>query len=556
MKKIFWIAASVAGLFAAASCQKESAKTGEAVVTLSVEVPASLETKAIAKAENADIVYYEVWNADWSKQLFPVDNAALASEKVENKTATVELTLVADQTYNFIFWAQNEACGAYDVNELKKVKVNYDVISANGNKDVYDAYYAVKALTVTGPINETIKLYRPFAQLNFGASKMESSFGNIELGATSVTVNSLATVFNTIAGVGETPAAAPVTFVAEGLASTAEKLVTNNSEYTWVTMDYMLMMDEKTTVDIIADFVVKEIGTVNHSISSVPLQRNYRTNIVGDLFTTDAKLQIVIDPAFEEPDYVIGIGTPVAADESLQAAINKASAGEVLVLADGTYEGVFMLDKDITIKALNPGMAVISGKVGVPSDVNANFSGIDFKVSANTLASTSHQYVNRAGNYIISIYNGKVTVDACTFSGMSVVEGTGAINQYAANNVALTVTNSTFTGDRAIRAQGSVTVDGCTFDGLDRQCLQVLGNPSYPDNQTVVFTDNKALNPGTGICGVSLATGNQIMKDMTFNVGGNDAVINNIADDGKNPAKLFADTFTYTGEVTQIIPEP
>lgn len=556
MKKIFWIAAAVVGLFAAASCQKESAKAGDAVVTLSVEVPASLETKAIAKAENANIVYYEVWNADWSKQLYPVNNDALASEPVVDKKATVELTLVADQTYNFIFWAQNEACGAYDVNELKKVKVNYDVISAKGNKDVYDAYYAVKALTVTGPINETITLYRPFAQLNFGASKMESSFGNIELGDISVTVNSLATVFNTIAGVGETPATAPVTFAAEGLASTAEKLVTNNSEYTWVTMDYMLMMDENTTVDITADFVVKEIGTVNHSISSVPLQRNYRTNIVGDLFTTDARLQIVIDPAFEEPDYVIGIGTPVAADESLQAAINKASAGEVLVLADGTYEGVFMLDKDITIKALNPGMAVISGKVGVPSDVNANFSGIDFKVSANTLASTSNKYVNGAGNYIISIYNGKVTVDACTFSGMSDVEGTGAINQYAANNVALTVTNSTFTGDRAIRAQGSVTVDGCTFDGFDRQCLQVLGNPDYPDNQTVVFTDNKALNPGTDICGVSLATGNQIMKDMTFNVGGNDAVINNIADDGKNPAKLFADTFTYTGEVTQIIPEP
>ena len=46
------------------------------------------------------------------------------------------------------------------------------------------------------------------------------------------------------------------------------------------------------------------------------------------------------------------------------------------------------------------------------------------------------------------------------------------------------------------------------------------------------------------------------MKDMTFDVSGNDAVINNIADDGKNPANLFADTFEFTGEVTTIIPEP
>lgn len=557
MKKIFWIAAAVAGLFAAASCQKESAKAGDAVVTLSVEVPASLETKAIAKAENADIVYYEVWNADWSKQLFPVDNAALASEKVENKTATVELTLVADQTYNFIFWAQNEACGAYDVNELKKVKVNYDVISANGNKDVYDAYYAVKALTVTGPINETIKLYRPFAQLNFGASKMESSFGNIELGATSVTVNSLATVFNTIAGVGETPATAPVTFVAEGLASTAEKLVTNNSEYTWVTMDYMLMMDEKTTVDITADFVVKEIGTVNHSISSVPLQRNYRTNIVGDLFTTDAKLQIVIDPAFEEPDHIVGIGTPIDNKVSLQASIDKASDGEVLVLADGEYEGTFLIaNKSLTLVAENPGQAVIKGKLGVAYNT-VTVNGIAFEVSSATAAATSNNLVNRAGSYIIPIYCADVVVENCTFSGMT--DTAGAIYYYANTGSAtnetlekLTVKDSKFVGERAIRSRANVEVTGCEFEGLLNPCLQVLGFGSASLNGKVVFTDNTSDNV---VNGVTIKTGNYVIANVDFNVGGN-VNCNTIAYDTKNVSNMHESTFTYSGEVTSLVVEP
>lgn len=557
MKKIFWIAAAVAGLFTAASCQKESAKTGEAVVTLSVEVPASLETKAIAKAENADIVYYEVWNADWSKQLFPVDNAALASEKVENKKATVELTLVADQTYNFIFWAQNEACGAYDVNELKKVKVNYDVISAKGNKDVYDAYYAVKALTVTGPINETITLYRPFAQLNFGASKMESDLGAIKIGTTAVTVDGLATVFNTIAGVGETPATAPVTFAAEDLASTAEKLVTNNSEYTWVTMDYMLMMDKKTTVDITADFEVEGIGTVHHEVNAVPLERNYRTNIVGDLFTTDAKLQIVIDPAFEEPDHIVGIGTPIDNKVSLQASIDKASDGEVLVLADGEYEGTFLIaHKSLTLVAENPGQAVIKGKLGVAYNT-VTVNGIAFEVSSATAAATSNNWVNRAGSYIIPIYCADVVVENCTFSGMTDTEG--AIYYYANTGSAtnetlekLTVKDSRFVGERAIRSRANVEVTGCEFEGLLNPCLQVLGFGGGSLNGKVVFTDNTSDNM---VNGVTIKTGNYVIANVDFNVGGN-VNCNTIAYDTKKVSNMYESTFTYSGEVTSLVVEP
>lgn len=557
MKKIFWIAAAVAGLFAAASCQKESANAGDAVVTLSVEVPASLETKAIAKAENADIVYYEVWDANWSKQLFPVDNAALASEKVENKKATVELTLVADQTYNFIFWAQNEACGAYDVNELKKVKVNYDVISADGNNDVYDAYYAVKALTVTGPINETITLYRPFAQLNFGASKMESDLGAIKIGTTAVTVDGLATVFNTIAGVGETPATAPVTFAAEGLASTAEKLVTNNSEYTWVTMDYMLMMDKKTTVDITADFEVEGIGTVHHEVNAVPLERNYRTNIVGDLFTTDAKLQIVIDPVFEEPDYIVGIGTPIDNKVSLQASIDKASDGEVLVLADGEYEGTFLIaHKSLTLVAENPGQAVIKGKLGVAYNT-VTVNGIAFEVSSATAAATSNNNVNRAGSYIIPIYCADVVVENCTFSGMTDTEG--AIYYYANTGSAtnetlekLTVKDSRFVGERAIRSRANVEVTGCEFEGLLNPCLQVLGFGEGSLNGKVVFTDNTSDNV---VNGVTIKTTNHVIANVDFNVGGN-VNCNTIAYDTKKVSNMYESTFTYSGEVTSLVVEP
>lgn len=544
-------------ILSAVSCQKDStAVSGEVNVSITVGLPDVLDTKAIAQAEEADIVYYEVWNADWSKQLYPVDNSTLASAVVDQKKAVVELVLVADQTYNFIFWAQDEACGAYDVNELKAVKIDYAAM-AQGNQDKFDAFYAVEELTVTGPINKTIYLRRPFAQLNFGASRMNSSLGDITIGATSVTVDGLATVFNTIDGVGTAEAAAPVTFTASGLASTTEELVTNSSSYTWITMDYMCMMDDKSTVDVTADFEVTGIGTVHHDLTSVPVQRNYRTNIVGDLFTTDAKLEIIIDPAFEKPDHIVGIGTPIDNKVSLQASIDKASDGEVLVLADGEYEGTFLIaDKSLTLVAENPGQAVIKGKLGVAYNT-VTVKGIAFEVSSATAAATSNNLVNKAGSYIIPIYCADVVVENCTFSGMTDTEG--AIYYYANTGSAtnetlekLTVKDSKFLGERAIRSRANVEVTGCEFKGLLNPCLQVLGFGSAPLNGKVVFTGNTSDNV---VNGVTIKTGNYVIANVDFNVGGN-VNCNTIAYDTKEVSNMHESTFTYSGEVTSLVVEP
>ena len=557
MKKLFFLASTMLAILSAVSCQKDStAVSGEVNVSITVGLPDVLDTKAIAQAEEADIVYYEVWNADWSKQLYPVDNSALASAVVDQKKAVVELVLVADQTYNFIFWAQDEACGAYDVNELKAVKIDYAAM-AQGNQDKFDAFYAVEELTVTGPINKTIYLRRPFAQLNFGASRMNSSLGDITIGATSVTVDGLATVFNTIDGVGTSEAAAPVTFTASGLASTTEELVTNSSSYTWITMDYMCMMDDKSTVDVTAYFEVTGIGTVHHDLTSVPVQRNYRTNIVGDLFTTDAKLEIIIDPAFEKPDHIVGIGTPIDNKVSLQASIDKASDGEVLVLADGEYEGTFLIaDKSLTLVAENPGQAVIKGKLGVAYNT-VTVNGIAFEVSSATAAATSNNLVNKAGSYIIPIYCADVVVENCTFSGMTDTEG--AIYYYANTGSAtdetlekLTVKDSKFVGERAIRSRANVEVTGCEFEGLLNPCLQVLGFGSASLNGKVVFTDNTSDNV---VNGVTIKTSNYVIANVDFNVGGN-VNCNTIAYDTKKVSNMHESTFTYSGEVTSLVVEP
>ena len=63
------------------------------------------------------------------------------------------------------------------------------------------------------------------------------------------------------------------------------------------------MQEDQDVVTVTAKFEVGiEDMVVNHVVPSVPLKKNHRTNIVGELFTTDAKLAIIIDETFLKED--------------------------------------------------------------------------------------------------------------------------------------------------------------------------------------------------------------------------------------------------------------
>ena len=305
MKRFLYILPLIAAVFACASCTKEvstAVSEDEVTVSLAALLPSVMETKAIAKAENTDVVYYEVWDEEWSVRLFPAADGQTLSAGVTGKQAAIDLTLVRSKTYNMIFWAQDSSFDGYDVSDLRSVKVDYSKFE--GNQDCYDAFYAVKKITVTGTFKETVYLRRPFAQLNFGATRMTSSLGPVVLGASEVKVSQLATSFDTREGVGE-DVIENVRFVAEGNA-TDELLETEGKTYTWVSMNYMLMSGQKDAVTVTASFEEKSVDAdVVHIVRNVPLQRNHRTNIIGDLFTGDAQLIVKVDPAFELPDEVL-----------------------------------------------------------------------------------------------------------------------------------------------------------------------------------------------------------------------------------------------------------
>ena len=324
-------------LLFAGACQKNevpAVPAEEVDVILSVAIPGTLSTRAIetetvSTGAEVDIVYYEIWDAEKTKKLYPKAGEEIKSQVVENNTATINVSLIANQKYTFIFWAQNAGCGAYGVSDLTSVTIDYDVIAEKGNDDVFDAFYTVKQIEIKKSATyEPVILRRPFSQLNFGASVMSTDLGPIVVDSTYVTVSELSTVFKTFDGVGDVESVdSDVKFAARGLVSATEGekaqiLSTNGQDYTWLTMDYMLMTGKSATVDINAMFRVDGIGDVFHDIPQVSIKKNYRTNIVGDLFTADAELTLIIDHNFvmkddgEYDDFIVNAPQPVDAPDS------------------------------------------------------------------------------------------------------------------------------------------------------------------------------------------------------------------------------------------------
>ena len=302
MKKLIYIVGVL--LCALGACQKAEEQGGhgeDCVARLTVQVPEDVLTKAVSQAGLVDIVYYDVWTADFETLLFSGSGA------VQDCVAEIEVALVQDQTFQFIFWAQNEnAAGPYSWTNLKKVKVDYSKFTVN-NKDCYDAFYAVETIVADGE-DKVVRLYRPFAQLNFGATTMNADFGEFTITSNSVTVSKYASAFDTVGGKAVDYVDAPVTFTAAtgGLVQTetqdSKDLQVGEAAYYWVAMNYLLVPAEQTaTVNVDAEFNTR-VGKVKHRIPNVPLSKNYRTNIVGDLFTSTAKLNIVVEESFQTPD--------------------------------------------------------------------------------------------------------------------------------------------------------------------------------------------------------------------------------------------------------------
>lgn len=317
MKTLKYLAAAALTLLAV-SCNKEQVAEvpdGQMVdVTFTAALPGEMATKAIGDGQTAKTLYVSVYENDDAKTKLELDKTATFTDL---KTQ-VTFSLVKGKTYNFVFWAQAAEGAPYDVTDLKNIKISYEGAEANDEKR--DAFYATrKELKVNGALTETIKLYRPFAQVNFGTADYDAAVAAGVKPVKSVfTATDVATIFDTFEAEGK-EAKDVVTFTESALPG--ETLVTKAGDYKWMTMNYILPMgkqDAKHISNVTAEFIPETGITVKASSPQTPVQNNYRTNILGNLLTSQVIFNIEIVPIFNEPDNDIDL-VNIKNAESLKA---------------------------------------------------------------------------------------------------------------------------------------------------------------------------------------------------------------------------------------------
>lgn len=289
MKKFFFLFVSLAMLMA--SCGKDTTTTpavkGEKVVSFKVVVP-QMQTR-YGEGQQANRLFWAVYKdgerlADISA-LTPMQAVAI------NMSAEVKINLMVGVDYDILFWAQNEnAPYSFDG---AKVTIDYENLSAN--QESYDAFFRNYHVAADQAESHSVELRRPFAQLNVGTADLATAQNaGFDLANTSITVETC-TVLDLATGEASEPQ--PLTFAMNTKASGEYAL--DDNIYSIIAMNYLLVNDEKGVVDVI--FTAE---SANHSIEceclNIPIQRNHRTYILGNILTSLQEFNVFINPIFDD----------------------------------------------------------------------------------------------------------------------------------------------------------------------------------------------------------------------------------------------------------------
>ena len=280
------------------SCSSEEVApvTGESAVTLSVTLPDGIQSRAFGDGTTAQKLQMLVLDGETALPVFTGADPTVLSTDI-NQTKQVTLRLAAGKTYKVVCWAAAEGAPYTFDPATRTVTANYEGALTGDEK--LDAFYAAQDITVTGNTTETVKLYRPFAQLNIGTNDLAAAkAAGFDAKTVKVTVPTYKSL-NLVTGAVEAGDPVAVPF-GEGALPTGENFPKTGYEY--LSMNYLLMSADKQLVDL--EFTVKAAdGSIRTlPVSAVPVQRNYRTNIYGSLLTNSVNINVEIVPAFEESD--------------------------------------------------------------------------------------------------------------------------------------------------------------------------------------------------------------------------------------------------------------
>lgn len=304
MNKYLSMAALALALLAA-GCSKNVAPDGEeAAVCFTLETP-QIGTKSVADGQSVNsvrcIAYRDgrlIEHGDVTKTV-----------PMSGGKATYETRLIIGQTYKLVFWAEVKGNAHYSFDyQDAELTVSY---AGAGNDESRDAFYKVVEVTVAdNPAPQTVTLKRPFAQLNYGLSAADKALADAvsPIVKASVKLDDAAyTKMNLLSGEmsGAGSVAFPAAPVLEEPLMMQAAGASAPTAYTYLAMNYILVDREVSPNTTLTLYDASDAVVATVPVSLVPLQRNYRTNVVGNLISAPAALNIVVEPSFENDKNVV-----------------------------------------------------------------------------------------------------------------------------------------------------------------------------------------------------------------------------------------------------------
>ena len=498
MKKFLLIAVAAFGMLMTACSKDEVAQpvAEKSTVTFSVATP-ELSTRAHGDGLSATALAYAVYNRADKALLFK------GTATMSALTATVKIPFVNGMTYDVLFWAAAPE-SPYTVDWTAKTVGYTDAAALDSNSEKYDAFYYFltgdELPKITGPVTKTVELKRPFAQLNIKTNDAkEAKQSGVEVKNVKVVVKNGYSSFDLAAGAGKDKNDVTFDFA-------AKQENANTEGVQLLAVNYLFTGGEKSLVDVEFTYTdvngkVAATGEVME-FAAVPVQRNYRTNIVGSLLTSEGNFNIVTLPGFDgEPGHEYGV---VSTAEAAQYALDHAVPGTTIQLAEGVNYGTLYLRPSAT----NPSTKVIDWVANNyryetltvydnVTIVGAEGATVDaIKIEGGTYYNTPHSQSSTYPIMLSLIELKNFVVDGVTFTGKGGYDPQGygnAIN-LSGNNIkvnGLTVKNCildnaddnarfiyktestshvhnyTYNGEALtfIPSQKDITMTGCTLNG-------------------------------------------------------------------------------------------
>lgn len=291
MKKLIYLLLVMPLLFTSCSKDDEMASEETVQVSFSTELTKRIGTRAGTTDLNVNKVVCAVFEG--GEEISTLREVITIQEGEDIVFAP---RLIKGRTYDVVFWAMKDK--NYNVNDMTAITRASETTAAESD---FDAFTESVEVEVTGSKSETITLKRPLAQLNLGvtlddwnAVASEETFG-MKPTKMIITLTGKDT-FNALTG-ATTGEDKEVTYT---LDVSGEDLVAGDETYKSIAMCYVYPDAGQENIDITYTIYDQDNDVIREdvTIQNIPLENNYRTNVVGGLLTGTITYTITFEKDF------------------------------------------------------------------------------------------------------------------------------------------------------------------------------------------------------------------------------------------------------------------